>query len=412
MANSDKVSSETTAEVPKSTFDKLLGSLPVILTVLSTLLAGLSSSEMTQAQYYRSLAAQFQSKVGDQWNFFQAKRQRGAIVSGQGEGLRAQAVTHAETDALSSASRLARELDRVTRCCDGLLAALATGSETPQHPAVQAAAATLRRIAATEADQVATTFAGRLALTAPPHLTPDQLDELFQDPRPALMRELANHRAELVSVLEAVDARRAETEIAAPLRALKAEELQHALDLMEARAAEQDEATRSMVRSHEQADVLAAEQANRLRPLHAATRDLELALAELAFLPQSPPRSLREAGETAAHAGRRTAEAMVELVRNVQLARCRYNEKRYECEARYNQVIAGLYEAQVRKSSLTSDRHRFRSYLFFYAMLGAQGGVTVASFALALRQHNSLWSLAGAAGLLAMAAGIYVYLFI
>jgi len=43
------------------------------------MLAGLSSSEMTRAQYARSLAAQMQSKAGDQWSFFQAKRLRSAL---------------------------------------------------------------------------------------------------------------------------------------------------------------------------------------------------------------------------------------------------------------------------------------------------------------------------------------------
>lgn len=53
-------------------WDKLLGSTPVVLTVLATVLAGLSSAEMTRAQYFRAPAAQYQSKVSDQWNFFQA----------------------------------------------------------------------------------------------------------------------------------------------------------------------------------------------------------------------------------------------------------------------------------------------------------------------------------------------------
>jgi hypothetical protein len=48
------------------------------MAVVATMLAGLASSEMTKAQYDRSLAAQQQSKAGDQWSFFQAKRLRGA----------------------------------------------------------------------------------------------------------------------------------------------------------------------------------------------------------------------------------------------------------------------------------------------------------------------------------------------
>jgi hypothetical protein len=47
--------------------------------VIATALAGLASSEMTRAQYDRGLAAQQQSKAGDQWGFFQAKRLRGAL---------------------------------------------------------------------------------------------------------------------------------------------------------------------------------------------------------------------------------------------------------------------------------------------------------------------------------------------
>lgn len=55
---------------------------PVVMTVVATLLAGLSTSEMTKAQYERALGAQLQAKAGDQWGFFQAKRLRGAIQSG------------------------------------------------------------------------------------------------------------------------------------------------------------------------------------------------------------------------------------------------------------------------------------------------------------------------------------------
>ena len=49
------------------------------MTVIATLLAGLASSEMTKAQYDRALGAQLQSKAGDQWAYFQAKKLRGAM---------------------------------------------------------------------------------------------------------------------------------------------------------------------------------------------------------------------------------------------------------------------------------------------------------------------------------------------
>jgi Domain of unknown function (DUF4337) len=68
------------APKPSGIWNTLLTSLPIVLTVLATAFAGLSSSEMTQSMYYRSLAAQYQSKAGDQWAFFQAKRTRGATL--------------------------------------------------------------------------------------------------------------------------------------------------------------------------------------------------------------------------------------------------------------------------------------------------------------------------------------------
>src|SRR5262249_5715135 len=67
-------------EAPRTLWDHVLTSTPIVMTVLATLLAGLSSSEMTQAQYFRSRAAQDQSKAGDQWGFFQAKRLRETIL--------------------------------------------------------------------------------------------------------------------------------------------------------------------------------------------------------------------------------------------------------------------------------------------------------------------------------------------
>jgi Domain of unknown function (DUF4337) len=65
------------AAVPRTTWGRILTATPIVMTILATALAGLASSEMTRAQYRRSLAAQQQSKAGDQWSLFQAKRVRG-----------------------------------------------------------------------------------------------------------------------------------------------------------------------------------------------------------------------------------------------------------------------------------------------------------------------------------------------
>jgi hypothetical protein len=69
---------EVKAAVPQTTWGRILTATPIVLTIVATALAGLASSEMTRAQYRRSLAAQQQSKAGDQWSLFQAKRVRSA----------------------------------------------------------------------------------------------------------------------------------------------------------------------------------------------------------------------------------------------------------------------------------------------------------------------------------------------
>lgn len=74
-----KLPEQLTSEVPQTKWGKVLLSTPVIMTVIATLLAGLASSEMTKAQYDRALGAQLQSKAGDQWAYFQAKKLRGAM---------------------------------------------------------------------------------------------------------------------------------------------------------------------------------------------------------------------------------------------------------------------------------------------------------------------------------------------
>jgi hypothetical protein len=100
------------------------------------------------------------------------------------------------------------------------------------------------------------------------------------------------------------------------------------------------------------------------------------------------------------------------LTRDFTAARLRYAALRYELEARLNQAIAGLYELQVRKSNISAERHHDRSQRFFFGMLAAQLGVIVSTLAMAARQRNLLWALATAAGLLAVAFAIYVYLYV
>jgi hypothetical protein len=80
MAGKIQIPDELKQDLPPSKWGKTLAATPIVMTVIATMLAGLASSEMTKAQYDRSLAAQLQSKAGDQWNYYQAKKLRGAVA--------------------------------------------------------------------------------------------------------------------------------------------------------------------------------------------------------------------------------------------------------------------------------------------------------------------------------------------
>jgi len=92
------------------------------------------------------------------------------------------------------------------------------------------------------------------------------------------------------------------------------------------------------------------------------------------------------------------------------VARMRFAARRYDVEAELNQNIANLLELQVRKANLSAERHQQRSGEFFCGMLAAQAAVIIATFALAARQRNALWTLAALAGVAAIAFAGYVYL--
>ncbi len=400
----------TPAEPPKSLADRILSAVPIVMTVLATLLAGLSSSEMTQAQYHRSLAAQYQAKVGDQWNFFQAKRQRGTLALSQVDALRAE-LAGGRMDYAQCAVELARDLQQAARRADFLASTVEKSADLQSLGLLPEAAKQLRAVLAPHANGGGQEFIQALFKTVPSEYRAELSGERFQDPRPALRDELAAFAPGLPDVLEALDRRKPEAGITGQLALIRPDSLSQAAELLQTRADEFDAATRPTIKRFEQADALIVEQAERLQSVFAVARALERAGNDLAA-DVSKDAGLRAAVEASLHAVRRAGEGMTNLIRAVQLARAEYNERRYECEARYNQVIAGVYEAQVRKSGITSDKHRRRSYLFFYSMLVAQAGVTVATFALAVRQMSALWGLATLAGLAALAAGLYVYWFI
>ena len=316
-----QIPNELKADLPQTTWGKILTATPVVMAVVATMLAGLASSEMTRAQYDRSLAAQQQSKAGDQWSFFQAKRLRGAFQRNTAELLQA-------------ISEL-RPLDA---------AALRTWAGG--KPAAQA---------------VLDSPAGQQAL---------DLLQRGEAPQPSAERpEMTENAGWIKDALDGLERIKPDSEMALLLAPVGNKALEQAL-----------RAARDRTEAYD----------NTTTPINKVIDQIDAQLGR---------------GASAAGTG-------PSLYRDFTAARLRYTAQRYEVEARLNQAIANLYELQVRKSNFSAERHHARSQRFFFGMLGAQLGVIISTFSIAARKRNVLWFLAAAAGLLAIAFAVYVYLYV
>lgn len=379
-------------DVPRTFGDRLSAIAPVVLTVVATVLAGLSSSEMTQAQYHRSLAAQQQSKAGDQWAFFQAKRTRGTVVehsmdrSGAGppsaERLAAaarQIPARLET-AVATAESLARN---ATMRPDAEALARVVHDALPGAKAAGAAlSAALNR-----ADvRAALTFVGSPRLPEAPAT-------------PALNEPVAH----------ALRAReKGDADAAAAPDAPSEGELDEALRAAEAHARAVDDADKAIDRALASIDESARDLGRAAQAYRRAYSAVEAALADL---PAGASADAARAAVAPLAAADRALRLASEDLGDYRAARDDFTARRYAREAEENRAVAGLYELQVDQSSVRSDRHRRRSKNFFYGMLCAQAGVATASFALAARHKSGLWGVAGFAGLIAVAFSVYVYLY-
>jgi len=317
-----EIPKELKSDMPQTTFAKILAATPVVMAVVATMLAGLASSEMTRAQYDRSLAAQQQSKAGDQWSFFQAKRLRGVFQRNTAELLQAVSEVH------------------------------------PLEPA------TFRTWAQGDKPELTAMLAARAGQEALGFLQRGEAPPASAGPDPD---------AKLKAALAGLENLVTDREMAALLAPIDGAALEAALRAARDQAQAFDEAT---------------------KPINQAIDQME---------------ALVTRGAAAAGAGAATGPS---VSRDFLAARLRYAAARYEVEARLNQAIADVYELQVRKSNFSAERHHARSQKFFYGMLGAQLGVIVSTFAMAARNRNLLWSLAAAAGLVAIAFAIYVYLYV
>ena len=295
MAKQIVIPESLKADLPPNKWGKILASTPIVMAVIATMLAGLASSEMTKAQYDRSLAAQLQSKAGDQWSYFQAKKLRGAEARNS-------------LDVLAATTEIPPLATTVLDGADAATVAAFTKNELPKA-------------------------------------TPPKFADNVQ------------------TALDALGNSAPEREIAADLTRVTATDLAEALTTAQKAALDFDNATKSINKNSDKFDdALMRGDQNTFRAFSAA--------------------------------------------------RLRYTAARYDAESRLNQTIASVYELQVRQSNASAEKHHTRSGKFFYGMLAAQLAVIIATFAIAARQKNFLWSVAAAAGLAAVSFSVYVFLYV
>lgn len=341
---------------PPSNGVRVLAAMPIILTVIATILAGLSSSEMTQSMYFRSLAAQNQSKSGSQWAFFQAKRIRGTTMETSGDLLRA---------IVDPAPLSVQQLRDSAEKAIAMIAKLDNSAASDRFKSLQQK---LNQILSQS------TVERSLQYLIGPDLPIIEARHLSDD--------------SLQAVVKAIRARQTEAQTAGDVSRIPEARVDEAIALAEANAAAFDEACQPIIRDQREIDRAFASMAAEIRTLRtgsALKSESSTVLDEAAKLINSTLVALRAAKQD-------------------------FTARRYAREAAYNQESAELYEVLVRRTGVESERHRQRSRNFFYAMLCAQAGITIASFALARTRKNLFWAIAGIAGLGALVLGAYVYL--
>lgn len=381
----------------KSVMDTVFTSTPVIMTIVATLLAGLSSSEMTLAQYHRSLAAQNQSKAGDQWNFFQAKRIRGTNMATTVDLLRglseSGSISAAELE--SAVDSIQVWLESCQKDADQLAQALSPSEK--ENPQLARLREVLKRRIAEGAKlkaQMSQALADADVKAALPYLQGQELP---------IVEDKPVDDDKIKEALAAIAARKTEMETRDTMAAVDDSALREAMKVAEDNAVAFDKAAKPAGKALDRIARIVNDQVAGAREVVRAEREVELSLGKSTSRPEAT---------AALAASTRSLKARAdELNNDFTAARLDYTNRRYEKEARYNQASAELFEVQVRKSGVTSERHRTRSKNFFYGMLAAQAGVTIASLSLAVRKKSILWSLAGLAGLGAVIFGGYVYLY-
>jgi hypothetical protein len=364
----------------RTTWETIVITTPVILTVMATILAGLSSSEMSSAQYYRSLAAQMQSKVSDQWGYFQAKKLRAEQCGNTIEILRtvSQSMPMKATDLYPTVGQLLKQMQRVANT-------VSASELNEEH----------RGSALSVASEQVSTLLSKLQSAEGISGGGDAAADFMRADIPDIS-ESAIDNPQIAQAMDAVNSHVPEPDLEREAGQIPQDQLDHAITIANENAAAFDKAVAQMTSSRSQTE-------QTLEGISQAVTNFERAAQQATedVVAKEPADST-----LAIH------EISSQLATAVSVAGLKFNSNRYQREAYYNQVLAELLEIQVRRQGFSSDRYRIRSKEFFYGMLGAQAGVTIATFSLAVRRRNLLWGLAASAGLAAVTFAAYVYMFV
>jgi len=404
-----------TAVTKKTFFDTVLTATPVLLTVVATFMVGQSTGEMTRAQYFRAIASQNQSKAGDQWAFFQAKRIRGtsyevtaSLLGTLREPAPFSAATLMDTPERMGAalSRVSEKLksatdDRATHLRGEVDAWLAETKDVLHDTR------TLLNGASQPGDSQAGRFTSEAVEAALAALDQASPKKTARPAKGSLSaddpggQDLGKDRAHLLNeVIDGIKKRQPESALARKVLKISDSDLQLAVAEAERKADLVYREGKQLESVLEHIDKLVERQTRIgrafltahgrfVQPNSAATSSGSL-VQELQPLADSIRAALDRLGA------------------DYKTARYAFTARRYEADARSNQDSAYLYEVKVYQASARSDRHLLRSKNFLYAMLVAQVGVTIAS--LALRRKSLVWMLAAAAGIIAIGFGAYVFL--
>jgi hypothetical protein len=354
---------------PQTLRDKIYTSTPVVLTVIATVLAGMSSSEMTRAQYFRAMAAQNQAKAADQWGYYQAKRLRATEALNTLDILAATAHPgRLDQQAVASASQML--LQELTASA---AIAQAAGGDRVKQLLERATAANQQLLAMLKDPASAIAFEPLLKKV------PVMEDKPVADPR-------------ISEAMQAIDALQTEPQMTPLLRQITDESLQQAFLAADSNGKMFDDAVKPA--------------GSALDKLHALLEEEGEIASE--FAAASPSTGPSDAAATALNGAARQVNAAQAAIA---AERLRFAAARYDHEAKYNQVSGQLYEVLVRQSSVLSERNRARSAQLFYGMLAAQAGVVISSLSLAVQKRNVFWSLAALAGTVAIGFSGYIYFF-